>query len=363
MGQKVNPYGFRLGVIYPWKSRWYAAKDDYRTALHEDIAIRDYIRLHLSRAGISGIDIERKGDQIQVYIRTARPGIVIGRKGAEVDRVRKDLERMTAKRVDVKVEDMNQAATESRPETDAQLLSQGVAEQLQGRVSFRRAMRRAVQTAMRAGALGVRVQCSGRLGGIEMSRREWYREGRVPLHTLRAKIDYGFSEAKTTFGRIGVKVWVYQGDEIPSEEVETERARARAMAGYPVQGPTGASTGALITDAKEMADVSAPDLEERDASAARRGTADDDAPTAGEPAPAEPEEAPGSAGEPSSSASGTGGVPSANDSGSPDDYGGPEGPSEETPPVTEEGPEGPPASGEDAEGPEAGAGAEGEGEA
>jgi small subunit ribosomal protein S3 len=259
LGQKVNPYGFRLGVIYPWRSAWYAGKHDYETALHEDIAIRDYIRLHLSRAGISEIRIERKGDQIQVYIRTARPGIVIGRKGSEVERVRKDLERMTAKRVDVKVEDMNQSATESRPETDAQLLAQGVAEQLQGRVSFRRAMRRAVQTATRAGALGVRVQCSGRLGGIEMSRREWYREGRVPLHTLRAKIDYGFSEAKTTFGRIGVKVWVYQGDEIPSEEKETERARARALAGVPLAGPTGASTGALITDEKQMAELTAPD--------------------------------------------------------------------------------------------------------
>jgi small subunit ribosomal protein S3 len=259
LGQKVNPYGFRLGVIYPWRSAWYAGKHDYQTALHEDIAIRDYIRLHLSRAGISEIRIERKGDQIQVYIRTARPGIVIGRKGSEVERVRKDLERMTAKRVDVKVEDMNQSATESRPETDAQLLAQGVAEQLQGRVSFRRAMRRAVQTATRAGALGVRVQCSGRLGGIEMSRREWYREGRVPLHTLRAKIDFGFAEAKTTFGRIGVKVWVYQGDEIPSEEKETERARARALAGVPLAGPTGASTGALITDEKQMAELTAPD--------------------------------------------------------------------------------------------------------
>jgi small subunit ribosomal protein S3 len=327
LGQKVNPYGFRLGVIYPWKSRWYAGKNEYRTALHEDVAIRDYIRLHLSRAGISGIDIERKGDQIQVYIRTARPGIVIGRKGAEVDRVRKDLERMTAKRVDVKVEDMNQAATESRPETDAQLLSQGVAEQLQGRVSFRRAMRRAVQTAMRAGALGVRVQCSGRLGGIEMSRREWYREGRVPLHTLRAKIDYGFSEAKTTFGRIGVKVWVYQGDEIPSEEVETERARARAMAGVPLRGATGASTGALITDTKEMAEVV------------------EQAPEEPSPATAEPSVSPPPAtpGEPSDSASGTEGVPSGDDSGSPDrPQDGPEGPSEGTPLVTEEGPEGPP---------------------
>jgi len=302
LGQKVNPYGFRLGVIYPWKSRWFAGKAEYRTALHEDIAIRDYIRLHLSRAGISGIDIERKGDQIQVYIRTARPGIVIGRKGAEVDRVRKDLERMTAKRVDVKVEDMNQAATESRPETDAQLLAQGVAEQLQGRVSFRRAMRRAVQTATRAGALGVRVQCSGRLGGIEMSRREWYREGRVPLHTLRAKIDYGFSEAKTTFGRIGVKVWVYQGDEIPSEEMETERARARALAGVPLRGPTGASTGALITDPKEMADVAAPEAPEPAATVEPSASASE----AAEPA---------STDEPSASASGADEPPSADASG------------------------------------------------
>jgi small subunit ribosomal protein S3 len=261
LGHKVNPYGFRLGVIYPWKSKWYSGRREYAGALHEDIAIRDYIRKHLTRAGISSIDIERKGDQIQVFIRTARPGIVIGRKGAEVDRVRRDIERITAKRADVKVEDMNQAAAESRPETDAALLAHGVAEQLQGRVSFRRAMRRAVQTAMRSGALGVRVQCGGRLGGTEMSRREWYREGRVPLHTFRAKIDYGLAEAKTTFGKIGVKVWVYQGDEIPSEEMETERARARALAGVPPRGAGGASTGALITDEKEAAEVAAPEPE------------------------------------------------------------------------------------------------------
>ncbi|HEV3474800.1 MAG TPA: 30S ribosomal protein S3 [Actinomycetota bacterium] len=289
MGHKVNPYGFRLGTIYQWKSRWYAGREEYKTALHEDIAIRDYIRLHLSRAGISAIDIERKGDQIQVYIRTARPGIVIGRKGAEVERVRKDLERMTAKRVDVKVEDLNQQATETRPETDAQLLAQGVAEQLQGRVSFRRAMRRAVQTAMRAGALGVRVQCSGRLGGIEMSRREWYREGRVPLHTLRAKIDYGQAEAKTTFGRIGVKVWVYQGDEIPVEEQETVRARARALAGVRDRGATGASTGALITDVKEAAEVAEPEPEPEKEP---------------EPEPEEPEAEPAPAGEATVSESG-----------------------------------------------------------
>jgi small subunit ribosomal protein S3 len=230
VGQKIHPYGFRLGVIYPWKSNWYASRRDYIEALHEDVWIRRHIRSRLSRAGISSIDIERKGDQIWVYIRTARPGIVIGRKGAEVDRLRKDIERYTKKRVDVKVEDMNQASSEVRPDTDAALLAQGVAEQLAGRVAFRRAMRRAVQTAMRAGALGVRVATAGRLGGTEMGRREWYREGRVPLHTLRAKVDFGTANAKTTFGSIGVKVWVYHGDEVPHREQETERALARAHA-------------------------------------------------------------------------------------------------------------------------------------
>jgi small subunit ribosomal protein S3 len=230
VGQKIHPYGFRLGVIYPWKSNWYANRRDYVEALHEDVWIRKHIRARLSRAGISSIDIERKGDQIWVYIRTARPGIVIGRKGAEVDRLRKDVERYTKKRVDVKVEDMNQASSEVRPDTDAALLAQGVAEQLAGRVAFRRAMRRAVQTAMRAGALGVRVACAGRLGGTDMGRKEWYREGRVPLHTLRAKVDFGTAAAKTTFGAIGVKVWVYHGDEVPHREQETERALARAHA-------------------------------------------------------------------------------------------------------------------------------------
>jgi small subunit ribosomal protein S3 len=265
VGHKVNPYGFRLGVIYPWKSKWYARKD-YAQALLEDVKIRRYITQKLTRAGISSVDIERKGDQVQVFIRTARPGIVIGRKGAEVDRIRKDIEKMTGKRVDVKVEDMNQAASEMRPETDAALLAQSVSEQLVGRVSFRRAMRRAVQTAMKAGALGVRVQCGGRLGGAEMSRREWYREGRVPLHTLRAKVDYGTAEAKTTFGVIGVKVWVYHGDEIPAQEQEIERARARALAGVPPRGAGGASTGALITDVREVEEgVPIPPAEVREA--------------------------------------------------------------------------------------------------
>jgi small subunit ribosomal protein S3 len=264
VGQKVNPYGFRLGVIYPWKSKWYARKD-YAQALHEDVRIRRYITGKLTRAGISSVEIERKGDQVQVFVRTARPGIVIGRKGAEVDRIRKDVEKITGKRVDVKVEDMNQSASELRPETDAALLAQGTAEQLVGRVSFRRAMRRTVQTAMKSGALGVRVQCGGRLGGAEMSRREWYREGRVPLHTLRAKIDYGTAEAKTTFGVIGVKVWVYHGDQIPAQELEMERARARALAGVPIGGSGGASTGALITDVREIEEgVPVPATEPRE---------------------------------------------------------------------------------------------------
>jgi small subunit ribosomal protein S3 len=225
VGQKVNPYGLRLGIIYPWKSNWYAGRD-YAEHLHEDVWIRKHIRQRLSRAGISSIDIERKGDQIWVYIRTARPGIVIGRKGAEVDRLRRDIERVTKKRVDVKVEDMNSAASEARPETDATLLAQGVAEQLAGRVSFRRAMRRAVQTAIRAGALGVRVQCAGRLGGAEMSRREWYREGRVPLHTLRADIDFGVATAKTTYGTCGVKVWIFKGEVMAHDPLAQDRRAA-----------------------------------------------------------------------------------------------------------------------------------------
>ncbi len=258
MGHKVHPYGFRLGVIYPWKSNWYA-KRDYAEHLHEDIWIRKHIRSRLTRAGISSIDIERKGDQIWVFIRTARPGIVIGRKGAEVDRLRKDIERYTKKRVDVKVEDMNQASSEVRPETDAALLAQGVAEQLVGRVAFRRAMRRAVQTAMRSGALGVRVATAGRLGGTEMGRKEWYREGRVPLHTLRAKVDFGTAEARTTMGAIGVKVWVYHGDEVPYREQETERARARATAR--ARGGGGARPAPRADVPAEPAPIEAPPIE------------------------------------------------------------------------------------------------------
>jgi small subunit ribosomal protein S3 len=314
VGQKVHPYGFRLGVIYPWKSNWYASRRDYIEALHEDVWIRKHIRSRLSRAGISSIDIERKGDQIWVYIRTARPGIVIGRKGAEVDRLRKDVERYTKKRVDVKVEDMNQASSEVRPDTDAALLAQGVAEQLAGRVAFRRAMRRAVQTAMRAGALGVRVACAGRLGGTDMGRKEWYREGRVPLHTLRAKVDFGTAAAKTTFGAIGVKVWVYHGDEVPHREQETERALARAHAraekgerttkpastrakaapkAEPAAAPEGAATADAAAPAEPAAETAAAPVETSVTPAEEPTAAPAEAKAAAVPEPAEPVEAPG----------------------------------------------------------------------
>jgi small subunit ribosomal protein S3 len=205
VGQKVNPHGFRLGITTDFKSRWYADKL-YKDYVKEDVAIRKMMSKGMERAGISRVEIERTRDRVRVDIHTARPGIVIGRRGAEADRIRGDLEKLTGKQVQLNILEVK------NPETDAQLVAQGVAEQLASRVSFRRAMRKSMQSAMKAGAKGIRVQCSGRLGGAEMSRSEFYREGRVPLHTLRANIDYGFFEARTTFGRIGVKVWIYKGD-------------------------------------------------------------------------------------------------------------------------------------------------------
>jgi small subunit ribosomal protein S3 len=203
MGQKINPNGFRLGISTDHKSRWYADKL-YKSYVGEDVAIRKLLSKGMERAGISKVEIERTRDRVRVDIHTARPGIVIGRRGAEADRIRGELEKLTGKQVQLNILEVK------NPEIDAQLVAQGVAEQLAGRVQFRRAMRKAMQTSMRSGAKGIRIQCSGRLNGAEMSRTEFYREGRVPLHTLRADIDYGFYEAKTTFGRIGVKVWIYR---------------------------------------------------------------------------------------------------------------------------------------------------------
>jgi small subunit ribosomal protein S3 len=209
VGQKVNPHGFRLGITTDFKSRWYAEKQ-YKNYVAEDVAIRRMLQRGMERAGISKVEIERTMDRVRVDIHTARPGIVIGRRGAEADRIRTDLEKLTKKQIQLNILEVK------NPEVDAQLVAQGVAEQLTSRVSFRRAMRKAMQSSLKGGAKGIRVQCSGRLGGAEMSRSEFYREGRVPLHTLRADIDYGFYEARTTFGRIGVKVWIYRGDAAPT---------------------------------------------------------------------------------------------------------------------------------------------------
>lgn len=211
MGQKVNPTGFRLGITEEWRSRWFSDKD-YAKTLENDLEIRKFLDKHLARAAVSKVEIERAGDKIKVIITTARPGVIIGKKGAEIDTLRKALDKIANGPVSVEVIEIK------RPELDAVLIAQSVAEQLEGRVAFRRAMRKAVQSARKSGAQGIRIQCSGRLGGAEMSRREWYHEGRVPLHTLRAKIDYGFTTAATTMGSIGVQVWVYHGEVLPGQK-------------------------------------------------------------------------------------------------------------------------------------------------
>ncbi len=225
MGQKINPYGFRLGVTTDWKSRWFSERD-YKEYLTQDWKIRQAIMERLESAAISRIEIERTRDKLRVDVHTARPGIVIGRRGAQADELRTMITEITG---DAKIQ-LNIVEIKS-PELDAALIAQGVADQLVNRIAFRRAMKRAVQNAQRAGALGIRVQCSGRLGGAEMSRTEWYREGRVPLHTLRADIDYGMREAKTTSGRVGVKVWIYKGDILPYKAANEDKiAREAAMA-------------------------------------------------------------------------------------------------------------------------------------
>jgi small subunit ribosomal protein S3 len=225
MGQKVNPYGFRLGVTTDWKSRWFEDRG-YQDAVVEDWKIRDYLMSQLEAAAVSRIEVERTRDRLRVDVHTARPGIVIGRRGAEADRLRRQLARITKNaNVQLNIQEIKQ------PELDAALIAQGIADQLARRISFRRAMKRAIQTVQKAGAQGVRVQCSGRLGGSEMARKESYREGRVPLHTLRADIDYGFREARTTTGRVGVKVWIYKGDILPYKTSGEEKiSREAAMA-------------------------------------------------------------------------------------------------------------------------------------
>jgi small subunit ribosomal protein S3 len=235
MGQKVNPYGFRLGITTDWKSRWFEERH-YKDFVVEDWKIRDYLMNQLEAAAVSRIEVERTRDRLRVDIHTARPGIVIGRRGAEADRLKKKLEEITGlqNRIQLNIQEIKQ------PELDAALIAQGICDQLVRRVAFRRAMKRAIQTVQKAGAQGIKVQCSGRLGGSEMSRKEQYREGRVPLHTLRADIDYGFREARTTSGRVGVKVWIYKGDILPYKvSIEDKITREAAMAVGETSGQSG----------------------------------------------------------------------------------------------------------------------------
>jgi small subunit ribosomal protein S3 len=220
MGQKTHPIGYRIGYNYTWSSRWYADKD-YARLLHQDIKIRKMVKAKLYHAGVSKVEIERSGDQTRVIIHTARPGIIIGRKGAEVDKLKAALEKEYSGQAYITVKEIK------KPELDAQLVSENVATQLEKRVAFRRAMKRSVQSALRLGAQGIKIMVAGRLGGAEIARTEWYREGRVPLHTLRAEIDYGFAEAHTTMGQIGVKAWIYKGELLPALQLKPDSSLGR----------------------------------------------------------------------------------------------------------------------------------------
>jgi len=263
MGQKVNPYGFRLGITTDWKSRWFEERN-YGAYVVEDWKIRDFLMTQLETAAVSRIDIERTRDRIRIDIHTARPGIVIGRRGAEADRLKKQIEKITGLKngIQLNIQEIKY------PELDAALIAQGICDQLVRRVAFRRAMKRAIQTVQKAGAYGIRVQCSGRLGGAEMSRKEGYREGRVPLHTLRANIDYGFREAKTTAGRVGVKVWIYKGDILPykvslDDKINREAAMAvgeSATTTAPAAGDAAPAAKRLVTagGGRRKADAPAP---------------------------------------------------------------------------------------------------------
>ena len=216
MRQKVHPYGFRLGYTKPWRSRWIATRD-YATLLHEDVKLKAELKDKLKSAGVSSVEIERPGNKLRILIKTARPGIIIGRKGAEIDKLKAELTKRTGREVFIDILEVH------KPELDAQLVSESIALQLEKRVGFRRAMRKAVDSALRFGCKGIKVRVSGRLNGNEIARSEWYLQGRLPLHTLRADIDYGFSEAHTTYGKIGVKTWVYKGEILPTKKREPKK--------------------------------------------------------------------------------------------------------------------------------------------
>jgi small subunit ribosomal protein S3 len=230
MGHKVNPIGLRLGINKTWDSRWYASEEEYGDLLHEDIKIRDMLMKEMKQAAVSKIVIERPHKKCRVTIHTARPGIVIGKKGADIEKLRRKVSQMTDSEVHINIVEVR------KPEVDANLVAQSIAQQLERRVAFRRAMKRAVQSAMRLGALGIRINCGGRLGGAEIARTEWYREGRVPLHTLRADIDYGTATAHTAYGTIGIKVWIYKGDILEHDPFASEKRL--------LEGPDAARRGA-----------------------------------------------------------------------------------------------------------------------
>lgn len=221
MGQKINPVGLRLGINRTWDSRWFARKE-FGQLLHEDLRLRKYLMTRLNQAGISRVVIERAAKKARVTIHTARPGVVIGKKGADIEKLRTEVGKMTGSEVSLNIVEIR------KPELDAKLIAEGIAQQLERRVAFRRAMKRAVQSAMRLGAQGIRINCSGRLGGAEIARMEWYREGRVPLHTLRADVDYGIGTAKTTYGTCGVKVWVFKGEILQHDPMASERRAEQA---------------------------------------------------------------------------------------------------------------------------------------
>ena len=225
MGQKVNPVGLRLGVNRTWDSRWFADRGEYAKLLHEDLKVREHLEGKLSQAGISRIVIERPAKKARITIHTARPGVVIGKKGADIERLRRELAEMTKGETHLNIVEIR------KPEIDAKLIAENIAQQLERRVAFRRAMKRAVQSAIRMGALGIRINCSGRLGGAEIARMEWYREGRVPLHTLRANIDYGTALGRTAYGVIGVKVWIFKGEIMEHDPMAQENRALEAQEG------------------------------------------------------------------------------------------------------------------------------------
>ncbi len=256
MGQKINPTGFRLPVTRNWTSRWYAVGRDFSRTLGEDLAVRKFLQQKLRNAMVSRILIERPANTARITIFTARPGIVIGKQGADIEALKSEVQKMMGVNVHVNIEEVR------RPDVDAQLIADGITQQLEKRVMFRRAMKRAMQNAMRLGALGIKIMSSGRLNGADIARSEWYREGRVPLHTLRANIDYGFSEANTTYGVVGVKVWVYKGDNFDQEEaVETPREDRRSRRPGDRAGKPGARRNARRNDNKQPRKAAANDGE------------------------------------------------------------------------------------------------------